>query len=253
MNPPVILHLGSLQIQGYALFVALGFVAALRVRRAEMIRLGWHNLPGYRWLGVGGLLGAMVGAKLGMILFDNGGEMQTLLDRLLDFDLTGKTVVGGLGGGYIGVEITKKIVGIRQSTGDSWAVALPLGQGLGRIGCFLHGCCGGKACDLPWAVAVNGQLRHPTQLYEATLDLLLALLLWQQRKRPWPLGTLFRLYLASYAIIRFFLEFLRADGVSGWGPLSRVQLVCVPVAIGFGAWAVRGMCQGMFQKNRGVR
>lgn len=63
MHPPVVCHLGTLEIQGYALFVALAFVTALRCSRAEMIRLGWHNQAGYRWLGVGGLHGAMVGAK----------------------------------------------------------------------------------------------------------------------------------------------------------------------------------------------
>ncbi len=120
-------------------------------------------------------------------------------------------------------------------------MALPLGQGIGRIGCFLHGCCGGTLSDLPWAVPINGQLRHPTQLYEATLDLLLALPLWQLRLRQWPLGTLFRLYLASYATIRFGLAFLRADTLTGLGPLSRVQWVCVPVAVGFGFWALTGI------------
>ena len=235
MQPPVSFTLGVFALPGYALFVALGIVAGLLVRRVELRRLAWGDAPGYRWLGVGALVGAMVGAKLGMLLFESPNDVADLLARAVELDLTGKTVVGGLGGGYIGVEITKRLTGIRHNTGDAWAVALPVGQGIGRIGCFLHGCCGGHATSFALGVPIHGVVRHPTQLYEAALDLLLALALWQWRTRPWPTGTLFRLYLASYAVIRFGLEFLRADAVPAIGPLSRVQVVCVFVALGFGA------------------
>jgi phosphatidylglycerol---prolipoprotein diacylglyceryl transferase len=116
---------------------------------------------------------------------------------------------------------------------------LPLGQAVGRLGCFLNGCCLGEPWDGPWAVTMAGAARHPAQLYEAALDLLLAGALWVTRLRPRPEGNLFRRYLVGYALIRFGLEPLRGDnGHTLWG-LTLVQWACVGTAAGFAAWIWR--------------
>lgn len=231
---------GTFALSSYALFVGLAFLAAYLMRRREVKRLGYQKNPAQRWVGLGALLGAVVGAKLGMILFTHPADMQALLALMLDLDFTGKTVVGGIAGGYIGVEISKKLVGITHSTGDGWAVAIPLGQGIGRIGCFLNGCCYGKPTDSPYGVVLEGVLRHPTQLYEAVLDLSLAGLLFSMRTSPRPEGHLFRRFLVGYALIRFFLEFLRGDTGLTLGPLTGVQWVCGVAALVFGGLIVRG-------------
>lgn len=209
-------------------------MAAL-VRRVEVARLGYDRSPGHAYVGLAALLGAALGSKLGMLLFVPPAQMLDVLRDALAFDFTGKTVVGGIAGGYLGVELGKRLVGVRHSTGDGFAVALPLAQGIGRIGCFVHGCCGGRPTTSP--LAIDG--RHPTQLYEAALDLLLAGALWTVRERPRPAGHLFRAALVGYAMIRFGLEFLRND--TGWhvGPLTAVQLVCLLAAAGFGVTLVR--------------
>jgi prolipoprotein diacylglyceryltransferase len=186
------------------------------------------------------LLGAVVGAKLGMLLFTPPEDFPSLIARMLELDFSGKTVVGGIAGGYIGVELTKKRVGITRSTGDGWAVALPLGQAIGRIGCFLNGCCYGRPTDLPWGIALGGVVRHPAQLYEAGLDFLLAGALFLTRRTPRPEGHLFRRTLVGYASIRFMLEFLRGDTGVMVGPLTAVQVVCLAAAIVFGALILRG-------------
>ena len=202
---PVLFTVGSFPVSGYAVFVALGILAAALVRRREVTRLGYTRTPGHAWIGVAALAGAMLGSKLGMLLFVPPDGFAALMRSALAWDFTGKTVVGGIAGGYLGVEAAKRVFGIRHSTGDAFAVSLPLAQGIGRIGCFLNGCCGGIVTDSPLAIAGH----HPTQLYESGLDLLLAASLWAVRTRPRPAGHLFRLALVGYGAIRFGLEFLQ--------------------------------------------
>ncbi len=237
---PVLTQLWGHDVPTYGLWVLLGALVAWRVRRAEVARLGLAAAPGHRWVGVGALVGAVVGAKLGMVLFEPAASMSALLRRALTLDFAGKTVVGGLAGGYVGVELSKRAVGIRVSTGDAFAVALPLAQALGRVGCLFAGCCWGSETTLPWAVSLHGAARHPVQLFEAIALVALAAWLWRQRARPRPPGHLFRRYLVGYAVIRFVMQHWRADPVVRWGPLDAVQWVCLAAALGFSWLLWRG-------------
>ena len=232
---PVLFSLGGLDVPSYGVLVTLGIVLVALVRRREVARLGYDRTPGHAAIGFAALFGGLVGSKLGMALFVPPAELVRLGYAALDGDLTGKTVVGGIAGGYLGVELAKKLVGVRHSTGDAFAVSLPLAQGVGRIGCFLHGCCGGVATDA--VLAVQG--RHPTQLYEAALDLGLAGAIWATRTMPRPAGHLFRWALVGYGAIRFALEPLRGD--AGWmiGPFTAVQAVCGAAVVGFGVTLLR--------------
>lgn len=230
---PVLLEIGPAPVPAYAFFVLLAFAVALPVRRAEARRLGHESEPGYRWIPLAALLGAVLGAKLGMLLFEPWGDFRALLAHMLDLDFTGKTVVGALVGGYLGVELAKKRVGITRRTGDAFAVALPLGMAIGRLGCFFNGCCNGVAWHGPWAVEIGGIMRHPAQLYEAALDLGLAALAWRWRDRPWPEGHRFRRVLIGYAAVRFSLEPLRDDFHRMVGPFSGAQIVCALAIVGF--------------------
>jgi phosphatidylglycerol:prolipoprotein diacylglycerol transferase len=119
------------------------------------------------------------------------------------------------------------LLGIRTSTGDGFALPLLVGQAIGRLGCLFEGCCYGTPWDGPWAVTLHGTARHPVQLYEACLDLLLAAWLFAQRDRGWPAGHAFRRAVVGYALVRTVLDPLRADGRQMWGPLSLVQWVCL--------------------------
>lgn len=241
---PVLVTIFGLPIPSYAVFVGLGIALAAAVRRREVARLGYDRTTGHAVIGFAALFGGLFGSKLGMALFVPPAELLRLGYAALAFDFTGKTVVGGIAGGYLGVELAKKLVGVRHSTGDAFAVALPLAQGVGRIGCFLHGCCEGAVTSGPFGVAVassTGDIatRHPAQLYEAALDLGLAAWIWSVRARPRPSGHLFRTALVGYAAIRFALEPLRGD--TGWhvGPFTAVQLACALAIVGFGASLLR--------------
>jgi phosphatidylglycerol---prolipoprotein diacylglyceryl transferase len=120
--------------------------------------------------------GAAVGSKLLFLLEDPHLTWQHLHDPA--YLIGGKTIVGALAFGLVSVELTKRYIGLRQSTGDLYAIPLALGIAIGRIGCFLTGLSDntyGTATNLPWAVNFgDGIPRHPTQLYE--IAFLLALI-----------------------------------------------------------------------------
>jgi phosphatidylglycerol---prolipoprotein diacylglyceryl transferase len=125
----------------------------------------------------------------------------------------GKTIVGGLLGGWLAVEITKAIAGIRTRTGDLFAIPLCLGIAIGRIGCFFAGLPDdtyGTPTSLPWGVNFgDGIRRHPTQLYEIAFLLALAYALHRWDQRPHRSGTLFRAFLAAYLAWRLLIDFLK--------------------------------------------
>lgn len=124
---------------------------------------------------------------------------------------------------------------------DVAAPAVAIGHGIGRLGCFAAGCCYGIATDLPWGVTFtdtySGTLvgvplnipLHPTQLYEATTNLLLGgFLIWLFGRRKFD-GQVFWTYVLAYAVLRFFHEFLRADprGFLFGGALSTSQFIAI--------------------------
>jgi phosphatidylglycerol:prolipoprotein diacylglycerol transferase len=114
---------------------------------------------------------------------------------------------------------------------DLSAPYVALGQSIGRIGCFLNGCCYGR--EVSWGIyfPTHGARLHPTQLYDATGLLLIFLILKIAQRRPGDQGRNFALYLMLSSLVRFGVEFLRADhAIVRWG-LSIYQLVSLGVVI----------------------
>ena len=127
-----------------------------------------------------------MGAKLLFLLEDPRLTLSNLHDP--DYLINGgKTIVGALAGGLIAVELIKRYIGLRTSTGDLYALPLALGIAIGRIGCFLTGLPDntyGTASSLSWAINFgDGIPRHPTQLYETAFLLLLIPFLYLMLKR----------------------------------------------------------------------
>jgi len=175
----------------------------------------------------------MIGAKLPFVLSDWEG----LKSGRAWFD-GGKTIVLGLVGGYFGVELAKWSLGIRIKTGDSFAVPVPAAVAIGRLGCFVGGCCFGKPTTLPWGIDFgDGLRRHPTQLYEAALHATIAVVLAWMRGRGTFRGQLIKLYIIVYLIYRFFTEFLRPEPVvfAGFTGYQWAAVALVPVFVSL--WA----------------
>jgi len=142
-----------------------------------------------------------------------------------------KTIVGGFLGGLIGVELTKKKIGVTVSSGDLMVYPLIVAMIIGRIGCFLAGLEDGTygiPSNLPWAINFgDGIRRHPTNLYE----ILFWVLLWAalnnyEHYRKFTDGSRFKILMGGYLIFRLFIEFIKPDYFFSFG-LSVIQLVCI--------------------------
>ncbi len=134
----------------------------------------------------------------------------------------GSVFYGGLFGAVAAVCIHGKRKGRKSLYLDLFAVCAPLFHAFGRIGCFLGGCCYGiesrfgfTAHNNPYIPEINGVSRFPVQLLEAVLNALLFLSLLIIYKKGKHSGKLIFIYTASYAVIRFLLEFLRGDSARG--------------------------------------
>lgn len=208
---------------GYAVFVGLGLVLGYLAKSMEERRLQILSSTHRKWVTAGALIGAMIGAKLGLLLYLPFDAWKQSLAELLLSEWGGRTILGALFGGFVGVELVKKALGITIATGDPYAIGLPLGQALGRVGCFIGGCCYGQALGESSPLRSAGLVTHPAQLYEGALDLIVAVTLFSIRKRPRAPGLLFRYYLLSYASIRFVMDFFRGDEKQMLGLLSYAQ------------------------------
>ena len=148
----------------------------------------------------------------------------------------GRALLGGVVFGWLGVEIAKWRMGIRRSTGDLFALALPAGEAIGRIGCHLNGCCYGARCDAPWAIWQHGAYRYPAQLISAGVAGLTFVAMVWLAPRLVREGDFFRVYLVVFGVTRFGLEFIRwrESLVAG---LSPMQWFCLDL-MAIGTWGL---------------
>jgi phosphatidylglycerol:prolipoprotein diacylglycerol transferase len=177
---------------------------------------------------VGALVSAFLGAKL-MYLVAEGWLHWHDPDRWVQL-ATGKSIVGGLIGGYAGVEITKRLLGYTSTTGDWFALVVPVGIMFGRVGCLIHGCCLGRVCEPSWFTMNDaaGVARWPAALVELIFNaLMLGVILLLRWRKILP-GQHFHIYLMAYGVFRFFHEYLRATP-DVFGPFSGYQIgaLCV--------------------------
>lgn len=248
------LDLGPLRLSTYALLIALGWLLAVSVA----VRLGRRrDLPSRRlvdfsfWV----LVAAIVGSRVGYWIEQAPVWLEVCRDPALPADdprallcadfwkpwRGGFVFYGGLALALpVGVLLARRYRLPLWPTFDAFAPALALAHGLGRLGCFLGGCCYGAVCHLPWAVRFPAESlpgpapRHPTQLYEAAAELaIFGLLLWLDRRRgapaatarsatgpvpaaTLPAGRLFAAWLVLYPAARFVVELFRGDPQRGY-------------------------------------
>jgi phosphatidylglycerol---prolipoprotein diacylglyceryl transferase len=155
------------------------------------------------------LVGAIVGAKIVVLMGDHGWPLVPVRG-LEDVLGAGRSVVGGLLFGFLTAEAAKPLLGYTQPPNDRFAAILPFSLAVGRVGCFLSGCCRGTPHDGWLSVTyADGIARHPAQLYEAAFQLAIGVLLMALARRRVLHGRLFALYLVAYGVYRFLSEFIR--------------------------------------------
>jgi phosphatidylglycerol:prolipoprotein diacylglycerol transferase len=190
-------------------------------------------------------LAALVGAVLGAYLFelpaDLFGWAPSGVEPGAGHAVLGRTVLGGILGGWIAVELAKLRLGHRASTGDRFALPLAIGLTFGRIGCTLTGCCPGVPIDpsSPWArlsIVHRDPPRFPATLLESWFHVLAAIAIVVAMRFGLARGRRLGLYVAAYALVRFGLEELRDDPEVVLG-LSYYQLLALPL-FGLALWTI---------------
>ncbi len=242
---PVLFELGPLAVHSWGVMVALAFLAAAAVLRAELARLVSRGDVAVS-IALAGAVGGLVGARVYWVL-EHLGEAG-VGDSLSG---AGFTWYGGVLGGAAAVLVAARLqqVPVSALLGAA-APALALGYGVGRIACQLAGDgTYGVPSDLPWAmsypdgeVPTNEQV-HPTPVYETLASLLIFALLWRWRTRIQPV-RLFGAYLVLAGAERFLVEFVRrnADALVG---LTQPQLFAAGMmAVGIALMIVRPTPEG---------
>ncbi len=245
--------LGPLQISTYALAMGLAILTTATIGFLRLVR-GGEPLNRV----INGVLVTIWGGFVGAFL------LKGIVFVIMNLFLTGKPSWGGgsafmgaLGGGIAGAVLY--IRRHRLSLGrafDLGGLPIPLGQAIGRLGCFAAGCCYGAPTDSPLGMYLRNHdgewaVRYPTQLMSAAADLFIfyALLGFEQyqsrrREESWPFpGFIFLSYLALYSVKRFAIEFLRGEKPPPLvGPLNITHVIAALgflVSVGLIVWNLR--------------
>jgi phosphatidylglycerol:prolipoprotein diacylglycerol transferase len=242
MTFPVYIPVGPWSLHPHFVFETLAYFVGFRLYLWQRRRDGDAIDTATRWSIVAAAIGgAAIGSKLLFWFEDPALTWQHRVD--LEFLMSGKTIVGGLVGGLIGVEVTKLALGVHRSTGDLFAIPLAIGAAIGRIGCFLSGLADqtyGVATALPWGVDFgDGVRRHPTQLYEMVFLVGLAMYLVRLSRRPHANGELFMAFMTGYLAFRLAVDFLKPE--PRYWALTSIQWAALAVLLYYARlWRNRG-------------
>jgi prolipoprotein diacylglyceryltransferase len=206
---------------------ASGYVGGYLVFRWQRELRGDALKDEYRWAVIAAAaVGALIGSRA-LGLLEQAPQIGMHWHDWLQPG--GKTIVGGLLGGWLAVELLKLVMRVRGRTGDLFAVPLCVGIAIGRLGCFFAGLADdtyGVATKLPWGVDFgDGVKRHPTQLYEFLFLAVLAVVLWRWQKRPHAEGQIFRGFMAAYLLWRLMIDFLKPQPLIAG--MNAIQWACV--------------------------
>jgi phosphatidylglycerol:prolipoprotein diacylglycerol transferase len=245
-------------VPAYGVFLLSGMSVTILCATCFVSRLFGQTREDVLYCGLIAVVAGLAGAKALSILLCVGSitshpEWFGSPAQIWQFIQSGFVFYGGLIGGCIGgwVYVWRYRLPVLPFM-DIAATTLPLGHAIGRFGCFLAGCCYGSHTTCAFGVTFpkssvhpHGLVSvHPTQLYEAAALLLLFLGLLAFARRKPRQGTTTGLYLALYAMVRFVIEFFRADPRGGVLFLSTSQLISIPLFVA-GVLLVSGVFQNL--------
>lgn len=243
---PIVFSIGPLAVRWYGLAYVAGFIVAGLILRSLNRR--WEvglTDDDVLDLVLVGVVGLVLGARLGYVLFYGAGRYWSDPASILAFWDGGMSFHGGLIGILLAGWWFAKRKGIAVLRLYDMAVGAPLGILFGRLANFINGELWGRPTDVPWGVvfpdAPGSAPRHPSQLYEALLEgLVLFLVLWALSRRKRGDGLIIGTLVGLYGVFRLVIEFFREPDVQlGYilGPLTMGQLLTVPMVL-VGGWLV---------------
>ncbi|MCU1485538.1 MAG: prolipoprotein diacylglyceryl transferase [Actinomycetia bacterium] len=215
------LHIGPLQLRAYGLMIALGVVAAVKVASDRWVAKG-GRAEDMTAVATWGVPAGLVGARIYHVMTDYQRFQGRWLHAFAIWE-GGLGIWGGIAlGALVGWIVARRRGCDATAMLDAVAPAIPLAQAIGRLGNWFNQELFGKPSTLPWALEIDPSHRpdgyldqatfHPTFLYESLWNLLVvALVLWADRRWNLTRGRLFALYVAGYTVGRFWIEALRID------------------------------------------
>ena len=237
------IHLFGLNIPSYGIMMALAYCSGLYYCHKQQSRLGIKKDKFYDlifWI----IIGALVGGKLFYIWFNfDSFSAATLIEKIRYGFVFYGGFLGGLTAGVLWLKKHKRPI---LPAMDFFAVPLALGHAIGRIGCFLAGCCYGKVAHNFLGVKytdphslvpphLHNVSLYPVQLMESVLVLILFFVLSHYYKERHKKGVIFAGYLLGYGIIRFTLEFFRFDdrgaGILGLSPSQIIAVILIIASV----------------------
>ncbi|MFC1624434.1 prolipoprotein diacylglyceryl transferase [Candidatus Omnitrophota bacterium] len=231
----IIAKLGPLTIYSYGLMVAIAILLGIYVATLEAIRKNIkpdlvYDLVLYL------VIGSLIGARVYYIAFFDPRSF--IKDPISIFKIWqgGLAIHGAILGGIVAGMLFSRFHKVSfWKSADLIAPSIILGQGIGRIGCFLNGCCFGVPTESIFGIRFpRGSLPgivyrslavHPTQLYELALNIIGFFILWSMRRRIKFDGGLFLLYLMIYSCIRVAVSSLRGDELYIWGTHFKIAQI----------------------------
>lgn len=235
------INLWGLRLPTYSLMILIGLGAAAftyaMIKRGMPLKV--HQTDHGLYILLAAIVGGALGAKLPIWWYYRDIIFISPFD--LELFMSGRTVMGGLIGGFIAVQVAKVCLKSRRRIGNQLAPAIAIGMAFGRLGCFLRGCCVGATTTLPFGVNFgDGILRHPAQLYEMIFHAVAAVLMLRHKDLKQEGGGLMTAYLTAYFIFRFFVEELRIEPQLALG-LTLYQWLCL---VGLGLMGLRQLKVG---------
>lgn len=235
---PILLDLGFYKITWYGFFYAFGAIMAwiycLKSSRASFLtKTQVHDLLFY------GILGLLIGGRLGDLLFYHPEYLFNNPLTVIEFHRPGRSIHGAIIGTIIGLYFFSKknkinILAVTDLVSPIAAISIFFG----RIGNFINGELWGRVTDVPWAVVfIESDLRprHPSQLYEALLEgLLLSVVLFYYSRKKIPCGHLTGIAFIGYGMARIIGEFYKEpDGGYGYffSYFTMGQILSVPLLV----------------------
>ena len=244
---PIAIAIGPLAVRWYGLMYLTGFIAFLWLGKRRAATQPWHGMSAQDVddLLFYGVLGVVLGGRLGQVLFYEPGYYLAHPLEILAVWKGGMAFHGGMLGVFVAMALFARKTGrtFFQVT-DFIAPLVPLGLMAGRIGNFINGELWGRAADpgLPWAMVfphVDSLPRHPSPLYQAAGEgLLLFIVLWLFSARQRAVGAVSGMFMIGYGVLRFVAEYFREPdhGIFGVSYIvSMGQWLSLPMVL-FGLW-----------------
>jgi phosphatidylglycerol:prolipoprotein diacylglycerol transferase len=244
---PIAISIGPLAVRWYGLMYLAGFMAFLWLGKRRAAAQPWHgmNAQDVDDLLFYGVLGVVLGGRLGQVLFYEPGYYLAHPLEILAVWKGGMAFHGGMLGVFVAMALWGRKSGktFFQVT-DFIAPLVPLGLMAGRIGNFINGELWGRAADpaLPWSMIfphVDSLPRHPSPLYQAAGEgLLLFVILWLFSARQRAVGAVSGMFMIGYGVLRFAAEYFREPDHGIFGVsyvVSMGQWLSLPMIL-FGLW-----------------